>query len=223
MTADTDHMARPGEPSSIEAGWLPRPHLVRWAALLLVAVVVLLSMSALFGLVTPRVATREQVDSGLLRGSDDLVYAQMVVTNSAYADAELVGAGESVPGLRLTVVSMARGEPGEDDLVPAAPSQSDDHPASVTLGHGDHATVSLLWQVTDCDEVSVRPPEIPVRLRTPLGLTRTVRATTASNLLGEIPAGTYTASNANELVGRGSGWAVWLAHPVCNPVVVPAP
>jgi hypothetical protein len=101
------------------------------------------------------------------------------MTNDAWASTELAGGGESAPGLRLVATTVATGDdavfPDAADL--AAGLERDDPIAPdgpVSFGHGETATLTLVWQVTDCAVVPAHAGPIPVRLRTPLGLSRSV-------------------------------------------------
>ncbi|HEV7760105.1 MAG TPA: hypothetical protein VGO78_13985, partial [Acidimicrobiales bacterium] len=84
-------------------------------------------------------------------GSADQVYLTFDLTNEAHAAVRLRSAGTSLRGLEL----VAAGRP-------------------VTLGSGETASITLRYRVTDCGQVPAEPAPIPLVLRTPLGLTRTV-------------------------------------------------
>lgn len=174
--------------------WEPRGHVVRWASAPLALTVGLLVTSILFGLLAPRVS----VDGsawGLFPGTTDRVFVQITVTNHAYAPAQLAGVTESPPGLELVSTSVTPGDPPPvtTDLA------IDDPTAPLALGHGESATVTVVWEVTDCRHLPADDRDLPVRLRTPLGLARTVGAT--------FP----------DASGATGAWAVEVAGYVCAP------
>jgi hypothetical protein len=169
------------------------------------ATVALLLTAVALGPITPRLS-RHSWAWGSLQPGSDLVHMQIRVTNDAWASTELVGGGESVPGLRLVATTVARGDaaalPEAADL--AAHLERDEAivpDRSVSLGPGDQATPAVVWQVTDCASVPADPGPVPVRLRTPLGLTRTVDG----------PSGL----GVDEL-GADVSWTVELARDACG-------
>ena len=115
---------------------------------------------------------------GTVPGTTDRVFVQVTITNDAYAPAELIGVTESPPGLDFVAASVTAGDPPPvtTDLAGGEPT------APVTLGHGETAMVTVVWQVTDCRRLPVDDRDLVVWLRTPLGLTRTVDATIPDDL-----------------------------------------
>jgi hypothetical protein len=198
--------------------WRPRGRPDRWATALLAATLAFLTLGYTFGLLAPRIDTATPVD-GLVPGSDDLVYAHVVVSNTTLADGgflpdtQLVDAGRSLPGLQLVSLGIKPGDTtGEQTAVDAS---STVEPARVPLRRGDSATVTLVWRVTDCGLVPTDPPAIPLVFRTPLGLTRTVEARAASFALADTDGATYTQETLHELEWEGQGWGRRLARWVC--------
>jgi hypothetical protein len=167
-----------GSDISAEPDWPPRCHIVAWASAALVATAGLLLVSVALGLFAPRASTDSWAWAAL-RPESDLVHMAVRMTNDAWASTELAGGGESAPGLRLVATTVATGDdavsPDAADL--AAGLERDDPIAPdgpVSFGHGETATLTLVWQVTDCAVVPAHAGPIPVRLRTPLGLSRSV-------------------------------------------------
>jgi hypothetical protein len=195
----------PASDASAEPAWQPRGHIVSWASAALAATLALLLTAVAFGLITPRMS-RDSWAWGVPASGSDLVRMQIRVTNDAWASTELVGGGESVPGLRLVATTVAPGGaaalPEAADL--AAHLERDEAivpDGSVSLGPGNQATLTVVWQVTDCASVPADPGPVPDRLRTPLGLTRTVDG----------PSGL----GVDEL-GADVPWTVELARDVCG-------
>ena len=140
--------------------WEPHGHPVRRAAAAIVAIAALAVASIWFGALSPRVDVRASGWSTEV-GDDGRAYVELEVHNDAHAAVRLRAAGESLPGLELVATERASGERlGHGD--------------SVELGPGETATVTLRYRLTDCDRVPDDPPAIPVTLRTPLGVDRTV-------------------------------------------------
>jgi hypothetical protein len=141
--------------------WEPRGHPVRWAAGVVTLVAVTMLTSIWFGALTPRVDATPREWGVEVGSSPAEPYVVLDVTNDAHAPVRLVAAGESLPGLELTSAELTTGE-----------RLSDRH--TVTLDPGDRVSVTLRYRVTSCADVRAVPPPIPLVLRTPVGLTRTV-------------------------------------------------
>ncbi len=149
-----------------------------WASAILSVTLVVLVVAVMFGLITPRVGTTSW-SWGTAPGGPALVDVQMRLDNDAWADAQLLGGGESLPGMRLVATTTA---PGDVAVLPDAAEMAthlaQDDPivpaGAVGIGPGESATLTVVWQVTDCASVPADPPPIPLRLRTPLGLDRTL-------------------------------------------------
>jgi hypothetical protein len=146
--------------------WEPRGHPVRWAVGGLALVVALCTASIWFGALAPRVDVHP-TGWGSAQGSTDDVYAILQLTNDAHTTVRLLAAGESLPGLELVATEVGR---GHDAVVAGEVSPLD---GAMDIGPGDVVEVRLRYRVTDCTRVPHEPPDIPVRFRTALGLTRT--------------------------------------------------
>jgi hypothetical protein len=154
------------DPSSPDpAGVAPSPRRarpVRWLAVTLVASVLLLLGAALTGAVAPQVRPEALPPGPAWAGGGQV---EIEVTNEAVTSTRLVGAGEAVPGLDLVGVDVAAPDGSRSQLGPDG---------LVIPGHG-RATVVLAYTVTDCGLAALASSDpIPVRFRTPLGLTRTL-------------------------------------------------
>lgn len=164
ITPDGDGPAVPdGTPT-----WEPRGHIVRWAAVALVLTIALLVVSIDIGLLAPRV-NRFVSATGTVAGTADHAFVQLTVTNEARGAIRVFGPTEAPPGLELVGTSVTRG----DSATPALPTVAQ-APSDRSLGRGETATVTAVWRVTDCDLLPRDDPGIPVEVRTPLGLRRTV-------------------------------------------------
>jgi hypothetical protein len=95
-------------------------------------------------------------------GEADLVEIQFELTNQAHTDARLVDVGESLPG-------MDRQEP-QISSTQDGPPDNERHMAA----GGGKLWVTLQYRVTDCAAVPHDPPAIPLTVRTPVGLRRTI-------------------------------------------------
>jgi hypothetical protein len=158
-----------GSDTSAEPDWQPRGHIVAWASAALVATAGLLLVSVALGLFAPRVST-DSWAWGALRPESDLVHMQVRMTNDAWASTELAGGGESVPGLRLVASTVASGDDAVfPDAADVAAGLERDDPivpdGPVSFGHGETATLTLVWQVTDCAVVPSHAGPIPSACR----------------------------------------------------------
>lgn len=198
MTVDDPHAAPDRVQDTTTAGepqWEPRGHVVGWAAAVVVVAVAVLGVSYAFGLLTPRVGSGGGFSAGPLSVDDRTVAARFAVTNRAYADTRLLSVGSAVPGLRVVGSTIT---PSAD-----AVSLPD---GAVVLGHGDAASVEVVWQVIDCGRIPADPPPILLEMRTPVGLPRTIDFHEATIWLDDLHAD-----------GATDGWAQSLARGVCDP------
>jgi hypothetical protein len=145
----TDLDVREPAPGVAPDAWRPRGRPFRWALGAIIAVTALCGASLWFGALTPRLGSVVN----MWGGDGPEVRIEMTVTNEAHAGVRVTGVGESLPGLALVRTSVT---------------------APVPLGPGDGVVVMLTYRVTDCARIPARPPAIPVRATTVLGLPRTV-------------------------------------------------
>jgi len=145
----TDLDVRDPDTGVAPAAWRPRGHPFRWALAAVVAATAASAASLWFGALTPRLSSA----AGMWAGEGAEARLDLTVTNDAHAGVRLTGVGESVPGLALvrTTVTMP-----------------------VVLRPGEGVAVTLTYRVTDCARIPHRPPAIPVRATTVLGIHRTV-------------------------------------------------
>jgi hypothetical protein len=134
-------------------------------------------------------------DQGPTWSSGMLVVA-VHLENEALVGTHIVGAGRSSPGADLVGVAVT---PGDRQVVPEAGSTLPD--AGVGLGGGQGADVVLRYEV-DCDRLVASELTVPLRFRTPAGLTRTVDATHAATVDGDL-AGTVAGLCASPARGDG--------------------
>ena len=140
--------------------WEPHGHPVRWALGVVTLIAALAVASIWFGALSPRVDVQATGWSNE-PGPDGQAHVTLDVHNDAHAAVRLRSVGQSLPGLDLTATELDSGERlGGDD--------------TTVLDSGETVTVTLRYQVTDCERVPDDPPAIPLVLRTPSGLTRTV-------------------------------------------------
>jgi hypothetical protein len=163
---------------------------VRWVAVAVVST----TLACLAAIGTGAIAPQVEVGTA---GSgptwfDDTLVLTVRVENQAALGTDIVGAGSSAPGVELTGVVVDTDPVGFDDLVPSpsgapAPSLAPVTPepgatipdGGVTIGRGQSVDVVLRYAL-DCEHVASGELTVPIRLRTPLGLTRTVDATHAT-------------------------------------------
>lgn len=134
---------------------------VRWLAVALTLSVSALLGTALTGALAPQVYP--EVSPGPAWAGGGRV--EVEVRNEAVASTRLVDAGEDVPGLDLVGVEVATPDGGRSEL----------GPEGVVIPGGGRATVVLAYDVTDCGLAALASSHrVPLRFRTPLGLTRTL-------------------------------------------------
>lgn len=153
--------------------WKPQGHPVRWAVGICLGVAVASLVAIYFGLGAPRMKVRPAVwDGGRELGSP--VSLQVELTNQAHSDLTVVSAGEPVPGLAFDGYELTGRQDGSPDGT------------SRLAGGGGQLWLTLNYRITDCATVRGEGPAVPVRVRTALGLERTI---TAQQSLNELSTG----------------------------------
>jgi hypothetical protein len=166
MSIATDPATTPDDGTT----WEPRGHPVRWAVAVVSLIAAALVASIWFGALTPLVDV--EVGSWTSEAvGDNGATLVLEVSNEAHAGVRLVSAGGPLPGLEPIATELGSGERLGDGN-------------SIVLDPGETARVTLRYRVTDCAALPGDPPAIPLVLRTPLGLTRTVTADVVDDLVG---------------------------------------
>lgn len=99
------------------------------------------------GLIMPRLGWPGSTGWGASASPSEIT-VELQVANRGWTAADIVGAGRSGPGLRLTAVTGA-------------------FPATLAPGHA--MTIRLVYRVTDCAAVTASSWPVPVRVRRPWG------------------------------------------------------
>jgi hypothetical protein len=141
--------------------WKPRGYPVRWALGATTTIAVVCAVSIWFGIFTPRVES-QPLSWGPLNGEAGMVELRLELTNQAHTDARLLDIGESLPGMDRQEPQISTSQDG--------PPDNERHMAA----GGGKLWVTLQYRVTDCAAVPHDPPAIPMTLRTPVGLRRTI-------------------------------------------------
>lgn len=177
MTETTTSPTTSG-PAPDDIAWRGKGRPVRWVAAAVVGATALSLAAVWSGAFAPMVSQTSSGQGPMWSG--EMLVVSVHLENEAVVGTRIVAAGRSTPGAELVGVAVT---PGDRDVVPEAGSTLPD--GGVVLPGGRGADVVLRYEV-DCARLAAAAMTVPVRFRTPAGLTRTIDATEAATFDGNL-------------------------------------